>query len=561
MQQKQIVTIQPLNLRTHQVTHYQRIIDILSRFSFFVDGSEMGTGKTYVTAAVAITLKLPTIVVCPVAARKIWRDVFQTHGVTTYNLPETGGIISYESLRSKKGYQPKHGLLTRDDTGTTPIFYPTTLFVQLVQAGVLVIFDECQKLKNNGNQNAAAKALIRQVYAIGGKSRIALLSGSVLDKEVHAINFLRMVGFITSRNLYSKVRGEIRLEGIQDLYNWARRINAQATDTFISSNLSPNNSREAVTHVFDLFTSVIKPGVMSIMPRPNYNGMKDIKNGHYLLEREDDIDYQRGICQLADAVRYDPYRELVFQTKDSMGAVTLALITIQTAKMRCIARLSREELAKEPVNESAERLFPKVILYADYYEVIDFLLQELQQYNPLELTGRLSEGVRNTNISLFQEHNSSYRLMIANPLVGGVAVSLHDTDGHFPRIMYIMPGYRINEIHQATGRIFRDGLIGTAKIRFVYGLSSSSLKETNILTAMARKGETMKRVHHEQSEYGMKFANEYEDEYEIDPSTISTGPIINPFHTRLENQYQRMIEQAIGQMQNGSIIIPQQSSI
>jgi superfamily II DNA or RNA helicase len=177
-----VPTIQPLQLRPHQVAHYQRILEILSRFYFFVDGSEMGTGKTYVTAAVAITQKLPVIVVCPVAARQTWLNVFQAHGVTTYNLPETGGVITYDSLRSKKGYQPKHGLLTRDDTGTTPLFYPTTLFVQLVQAGVLVIFDECQKLKNNGNQNAAAKALVRQVYAIGGRSRIAFLSGSALDK-------------------------------------------------------------------------------------------------------------------------------------------------------------------------------------------------------------------------------------------------------------------------------------------------------------------------------------------------------------------------------------------
>src|SRR5687767_14436104 len=111
--------IQPLQLRSHQIDHYQRILDIVSRFYFFVDGSEMGTGKTYVAAAVSITMKLPVIVVCPVAARKTWQDVFQAYGVATYNLPETGGVISYESLRSKKGYQPKHGLLMRDDTQPT----------------------------------------------------------------------------------------------------------------------------------------------------------------------------------------------------------------------------------------------------------------------------------------------------------------------------------------------------------------------------------------------------------------------------------------------------------
>jgi hypothetical protein len=540
--------ISTLQLQAHQVEHYKKILEILSKFYFYVDGSEMGTGKTYVAAAVAITLKLPTIVVCPVSVRKTWQDVFAKYGVPMYNIAG-GPIITYESLRSKKNCQPKHGLLTRDDSGTSTVFEPTNLLTQLIQAGVLIIFDECQKLKNQGDQNKAAKAIIKQFYAQGGASRIGLLSGSAIDKQEQTINLLKMVGFINSRNLYSKINGELRLEGIQDLYDWSRRINDAGTTNFIASNAAPSNREKAVGHVFDLFVSVIKPGVMSIMPRPDYKGSeKDLKNGFYVLSMEDDIEYQKGVTQLAEAVRYHPETgSVIFE---SMGAIQNALVRIQSAKMRTMARLAHEELAKQPVNQNGERLYPKIILYADYYEVINSLLQEFAKYNPMEYTGRLSEKVRNSNLAKFQEFNNDSRIFIGNPFVGSNGINLHDTDGHFPRIMYIMPGYRINELHQVTGRIFRTGIVGSVKIRFVYGLSSSNIKENSILDALSRKGETMKSVHSEQSEYGMKFINELLEEHEYNSPLVTNDSSISS-----QNSHQTLVTQVTNQMKNVTLTV------
>lgn len=548
--------VQTLNLRPNQREHFKRVLNILSKFYFCVDGSEMGTGKTYVAAAIAITLKLPAIVFCPLSARKTWQDVFTTYGVSVYNLPGTCGIISYDDLRAKKGYQPNHGLLVRDDTGTSTVFYPTTLLVDIIKAGVLIIFDECQKTKNASGQNKASKALIRQIYAQGGNSRVALLSASALDKEIQVVNLLKMVGFITSRNLYSKINGEFRLEGIQELYNWSRLINPAGTKAFLDRNPSPTNTKQATKHVFDLFIEVLKPGLMSIMPRPKYNGRKDVKNGYYVLSPEDDLKYQAAISQLSEAVRYNPETGSVVQ-KGNMGAITKALICGQEAKMRTMVRLARETLlAKPTVNEKGENLYPKITLYADYYPVIDFLLGELKEFKPLELTGRVKEKVRNANISKFQEANSNYRLLIANPLVGGLSVNLHDTDGHFPRTTYMMPGYKINELHQATGRTFRDGIEGDAKIRFLYGLSASSIRENSILNALSRKGEVMQKVHSEQSDYGMLFPNQYENYYEVDTSTVANGPLVNSFQHPSQN-YQTMINQATTQMQTLSFGLPQ----
>lgn len=518
--------IEPLNLQPHQREHFARVMQILSSFYFYVDGSEMGTGKTYIAAAAAIILKLACIVICPLAARNTWETVFSTHGIQTYGLSETGGIITYDTLRSRKDCQPKHGLLMRTDSAEGTQFFPTTLFSQIVQNGVLLIFDECQKLKNTSDQYKAVKALMRQFYTINGRSRAAFLSGTFLDKEEQVVNFLRMVGFITSRNLYSKVRGRTRLEGVEDLHNWARRIDAEATEEYLIQHPFKSTRRGSVEYVFQLFLDLIRPGIMSIMHRPEMNATKDVKNGYYYLERDDEIEYRRAISDLGQSVHWDDYTGEIIRTQDNMGAITNALIRLQRAKTPAMIRIARKLLQETMVDEQGRTLTPKIILFADYYEnVINEILRGLFEFRPVELTGRLSEDQRNTNIALFQEPNANYRLLIGNPLVGGLSVNLHDTTGLFPRIMFIMPDYRINESHQATGRVFRMNTIGVAKIRFFYGLSGA--RENSILSALARKGKVMKNLLKEQVEDGVKFPDEYEEEHEELPEGVS--PISDNF--------------------------------
>jgi len=506
-------SIEVLQLRTGQVEHYKTTSAILNRFYFYIDGSEMGLGKTYIAGAHAITRKLPMLVICNVAARNNWLNVCSTYGISLWNLSETGGVITYETLRSRKGCQPKHGLLRRDDSGETPQFYATSLFNKIVEQGVLIIFDECQKLKNNGSQYRAAKALVRQLYAAGGISRAGFLSGTAMDKPEHSVTFLRLACFIEQRNLYSKVQGQIRLEGIEDLYIWANRINPQALTQFRLNNPFLATQKGSVDYVFKLFIEVIKPGIMSIMPSLQLD--KDIKNGYYRLDPESEQDYIKAIASLASAVRYNASTGVVIRNKENMGAITTSQIALQKAKMKAMARKAREHLIGNPNC--------KVILYSDYNDIINTLLQLLSDFNPMELTGRIKERRRNEVEALFQEHNNNYRLIIANPKVGGLSINLHDTNGSFPRFTYMMPGYMINENHQATGRTARDGLIGKATIRFFYGLSGA--KENGILTALARKGEVMQKVHLEQ---GAKFPNEYEDEYEESGPSPSNIIMINP---------------------------------
>ena len=491
--------IQPLRLRERQVTHYKRICEILDNFFFYVDGSEMGSGKSIIAGAIAITRKLPVVIFCPKSARQNWYNTCAMYGISVYDL-ETGGVITYDTLRSTKGHQPRHNLLRRDDTGEVTQFYATTLFIQLVKAGVLVIFDEFQKLKNKSDQYYAAKALMSHFYTIKSNSRVAFLSGTTMDKPEHTKNFMQLVGFIERRNLYTKIRGQIRLEGVDDLKTWARRIDSNALESFLLSHPFRSTRKGAENYIFELFIEVIKPGIMSIMPSLQLD--KNIKNGYYRLESTNEEKYKQAISNLKIVTRYDDETKTIVQSKENMGAITKALINLQNAKKNIMFRKAKEDLTRNPNC--------KVILYADYYEVIDYLLESLAEFNPLELTGRISEDRRNENIAHFQEPNANYRLIIGNPLVGGMCINLHDVTGHYPRFTYIMPGFRTNELHQCTGRVVRDSMVGTATIRFVYGLAGDTL-ESNILTCNYRKGNVLELIHHEQDAC---FPNQYESSFE-----------------------------------------------
>jgi len=501
----------PVSLQPHQRDHFARILGILSRIHLYIDGSAMGTGKTYIAAAVSQHFSLPCIVVCQLSARRIWQTVLGEHGIPVYDLPETGGIISYDTLRSRAGHQPKHGLLTRVDNEDGAHFYPTVLFSQLVQQGVLLVFDECQKLKNTSDQHKAAKALIAHLYAVAGKSRVAFLSGTFLDQEIQVVRFLRLIGFINSRNLYTMRGGESQNQGLEELYDWARRIDAQGLERFLSDNPPVYTQRSIKEHIYNLFREVIRPKIMSVMPQPDINATNDIKNGFYRLDDEDLQLYRKGMNALATTLRWNDDREEI-QGKMHMGEITKALVTIQKAKAGAMIRVAKQFLRERMRDQAGRVLTPKVILYSDYYDVIDRLLTELKEYNPLELTGRVTEDKRNKNIDLFQAGNDEYRLLIGNPVVGGVGINLHDTTGLFPRIMLIMPGYRGNELQQTTGRTYRLGANGMVKTRFFYGLADS--REMSIMDALYRKGQVMKDLLPEQVEGGVIFPSDYEEERE-----------------------------------------------
>lgn len=538
-----------LVLRPHQEEHYQRVREILEVFYFYMDASKQGTGKTYIAGKLSLDLGLPIMVICPLSARHIWNDISAEYGVPIYDIPGTGGVMTYDSLSSKKGKQPKHGLLIRDDTFSKPVYYPSPVWQAIVDEGVLLIVDECQLAKNDNTRNRALAGLMQSIYG-GGNSRAAFLSGTPMNEAEHTVNFLRMVGFIQSSNLVDRGRAT----GVQEAIEWASRMDPTEARKFVQSTTLDTTQAGAIEYVYQLFIRIIRKGIMSIMPNP-LDRLKNIKNGFYYLDPESADEYREGIIDLIKATRYRPetndeavvnemthdeITQLIGRTGRplpatgavlaqqtlaegqvslaNLGRITKALIRIQKAKVRAAIRVATEIITTPRFNSLGQRVHPKVIIFASYYEVIDALLEGLAEFNPVELTGRVKEKDRVRNIKAFQTRNTDVQALVGNPIVGGLSINLQDDTGLFPPFLFIFPDYRINELMQASDRTTRPGIVEETFVRIFYGLSGTI--ETAIIGAMARKGKIMREVTFEQTLTGALFPDQFENEIEERPGSI-----------------------------------------
>jgi hypothetical protein len=218
-------------LKENQVPHVEKLEDILSAHYCAFDMSMMGSGKTYTSSYLSIDLEFEhVVVICPASVEAKWKDM-KNYGVRIHS------VISYDSLRSRKGSQPKHGLLNRTDLeeGSGVVFTPTELLNKLVKEGCLIVFDEAQKMKNKSDQFYACKAISTAILKIGGQSRFLLLSGTPIDKEVQAIHIMQMMGFIRQAKLYvyNKEERFLKLYGAQDLIDYCNTVDKEGTKEFL----------------------------------------------------------------------------------------------------------------------------------------------------------------------------------------------------------------------------------------------------------------------------------------------------------------------------------------
>ena len=184
-----------LKLQPHQVEHFERIKNILLKNHCYIDLSETGLGKTYIVMAIAMTFGFRLLVICPVIMISVWKKIAEEYGVSFIKInterkdDAEDGILSYESLRSTKNHQPKHGLLSRsEDANGVSNFSATEKFTQIAKEGIFVVFDEVQKIKNSSDQYKACKTIAETCLEVGNQTRFALLSAMPVDKEIQIIN-------------------------------------------------------------------------------------------------------------------------------------------------------------------------------------------------------------------------------------------------------------------------------------------------------------------------------------------------------------------------------------
>jgi len=489
----------PIPLYPYQVAHFQKLVDIFLNGHIGIDTSTTGAGKSITAAAVARVFGFKhIIIICPKSVKVSWTETIAKTELTVEN------IITYQSLRGLSGRSIKHPYLTRfDRAGEGTIFAATQHFRGLLQEGVFLIFDEVQNIKNNSDQMKAAKALITALLGDSTKSRVLFLSASPFDKEEHAINFLRCLGFIRHRNLYSinKDTGECKLQGAQELIDMCNYFDARGTRAVVDP--VEFSKRTIQPMCYQLFCEVLKPKIFSSMSPPRLDVVKDIKNGYYHLD--DPVPLLEAIDMMSRAAHYRKDDKTVDSKNADWSAITRALMALETAKLPIFTRLALKRLMENDTNQ--------VIVFVNYRNSITSIANALQEFAPMILCGDTSDRDREAIINAFQ--SASRRLLISNMKVGGVGINLHDIMGGRKRFVYGSPNYMAIDMHQATGRVYRASTLTSPEIRWIYG--EVGREETSILNALSRKGEVLRTILDRQVEDGVQFPGQYESQhYAID---------------------------------------------
>lgn len=492
-------------LKASQINHVNYLFDILGRSLFACDFSIMGAGKTWTTSVIAFEAGLPMFILGPRSSLGNWHKTAEAVGI------EIVADITYQSLRSTRNHNPKHGYLDRHDYDNGSVkFAITPKFEALVEEGILLVLDECQFIKNNSDQTEAVRALVRAILDQGGRSRVIFLSGTPFDEGgKHDINFFRTIGFISHPNLYQVGKsGEFIPLGVGEFIDNLRAYAPEEVDELVLK-YAPFNKRNVRLFIFEAFTEIVVPYFSSAMPSPPIDFRKDVGNGYYRFDREEDEkDLIAAVQRLSEAIAFNAHDDTVTFNFNNKGALTIALKAIEIAKIPLFIRLAIKSLTATEKG--------KVIFFLNYTETIDTLAEALQEYEPLIYDGRLRNQKEDDEvITAFQE--DGYRLLLANTVKGGIAINLQDRHGDEPRHVYMSPNFSITQMHQASQRVYRSGLKSDVMIRVVYGdveTEEGPLLEARILRALSRKTENWKKILKQQAKEGVLFPGEYPEYHE-----------------------------------------------
>ena len=135
---------------------------------------------------------------------------------------------------------------------------------------------------------------------------------------------------------------------------------------------------------------------------------------------------------------------------------------------RLIRAKQRIELLKIPtfieiIEDGLENNF-SVVVFVNYKETQDQLLFRLK--TSCRISGGQTMEEREANIHRFQSNES--RIIVSTIQAGGVGISLHDLDGHFPRMSVISPTWSGQDLIQTLGRIHRAGAKSPVIQKIVY---------------------------------------------------------------------------------------------
>lgn len=422
-----------------------------------------GFGKGRIAVSVALhmyhTYNLQPFIVAPKTLLPMWEELFKQINITPLY------ICSYSKLANCN-----HPYIT----------YKNNKFVvtkEWTSKKIFLICDESQSVKNSKTKKHWALFSLIQSK---NDNKVLNLTASPIDKDTHWVCLYRNLGLITKKYFMIANGGNVKYEnyGLGELLTMIKNndkpLYRKIKDKF---EYRPKYLKYILAYMWKYYfkhTSSIKV-IDPIYKHPITNKpfTKTLTNLFATLDKEGREEFDLAIECLKEGKVIVDGKVVAENIGRKIGLVQKTLVKICASKINTIVRLVIDKLTSSS---------NKVIVVCPFLESQQLLYDKLTKYKPLILNGKTKN--RTEIVEKFNQPNNKYRVIIITNTVGSEGISLHDTDGRFPRTMYIIPTHHFINVFQASGRTYRRGLMSNTEVYIVY--SNHGVIESIIVHALAK---------------------------------------------------------------------------
>ena len=472
-------------LFTHQMAHGQTLLNAIATHGGALDASDTGTGKTYVALAVAKSLGIRTVVICPKSVIPSWAKASTHIGCVAY-------IKNYEQY----------------STNNTPFYTPPNSEQKLKKYAwgawnfdkpTLLIWDEAHYIKNYDSQRSKmARAAIMNKHTIN-----LYLSATIADKPQQ----LMTIG--------------LGIKAFLPYENFVRFALAQGAwlDSFGVWHDRECNRYQCVCNNGHKLTQMLKKILYTDPHRASRMRRSDIEGLPELLIRTDPVDlgvertkkikraYEEAFKKLIDIEQELFTYESTMQHKYSKAELQGHKLSIYL-RARQVSELQKikwiyDNAVSDLDNNNSVIIFTSfkrsavllatmlcdtghrigmitgALSFADKKDEQGGVIKERDINNEEHLLLMQHKTIiRDNNATVSQFEQDKIRIVIATLAAGGVGISLHDVNGVHPRIAYINLDFSSVHLRQALGRTNRAGAKTPAICKIV--IAQKTVEATHI---------------------------------------------------------------------------------
>lgn len=431
-----------MTLRDYQRPHADKIFASLLKRKYAFDGSDTGTGKTYVALACCKRLGIVPLVVGPKSARAGWEDAAEIagHGVE---------FIGYEKLRGRRTTSEDGVRSLAESEWLIEKPYGKGSLLRWKNAPSMVIFDEVHRC--SGATSLSSKVLIA---AKRQAEYVLALSATAADSPRQ----MKALGYALGLHGLSK-----RTWAQPDYISWL--LKHGCTPGWAGGFDFTKNSEKGAKAFRLLHDEIFGTGKGARMRKAEIPGFPQTSLDVLMLTPD----------EKATEAAEELHR--VNQMPDSDLADIIAM------------RQALEEL-KVPflIDLAADyALTSKVVIFVNFTATLQRLVRDLPAALPGNglvgaIHGQQSDEERRETLRAFQKNELD--VLVCNVQAGGESANMHDPTGQVERTALICPCDSGRRYVQIQGRVNRDG--GARSQQFVVFFRGTY--EEKVANRMRQKG-------------------------------------------------------------------------